>query len=731
MYDDGAGEDVDAGSEDDSDLDDEDDEELDLDDSEDEETAGEEDSEDDVESDEASLLSGEDSVDEDASPSIADSQTELDEASDDEMDTEADEDGDELDGKVEEVSPAEADAPGLPTGKYIPPALRRAAAAAASANSTAQTSPAFDEAALTGLRRQLKGLLNRMGEGNVETIIVQLEEIYRGNSRAIVSQTLTKLVLETIVASKNLADTFVVLYAALVTGLHRVIGVEFAAAFLQSLNDDLLAAYEEAEARGVNPQEEEDASSPKALNLVSLVCELYNLQSISAPLLYDLIRHFAKPSATQSKGVSELSVELLLRIVKLSGQQLRHDDSSSLRDIVDFVQSSVQPAGSQTILSARSRFMLETLNDLKAGKGLAKKNAAAANSSAAHASLERMKKMIGGLGKKRTLRAHDSLRVTLRDLRDADRKGKWWLVGAAWTGHTDKEQEEATGVTAARPLAKRKSAAQVGESNKTQEKLLAYARRHGMNTEARRNIFVTIMTSEDFVDASQKLLQLKLTEVQRREIVRVLLQCLDIDEAYNPFFALIGQQLAMDSHSAKFTMQYALWDFMRSIGETSVAGRSKADLSEDTYDEFDDERAVSDKKLAHVARAYAWWIAQDVLSFNVLKSVDFTTLKSRGTLFLQLLLANTLLYTQSSSPTLDAFPKFVESSADRKALEDCLVRGTAGNVDLARGLLFFTRKELQDQQLTRIMGKNAPKPVARCLKWAIGFMNKFLESAAM
>ena len=100
--------------------------------------------------------------------------------------------------------------------------------------------------------------------------------------------------------------------------------------------------------------------------------------------------------------------------------------------------------------------------------------------------------------------------------RRARHRARWWLVGAAWAGHGDRDDAE--GVTAARPLRGK-------EDDGAQQALLAAARAQGMNTEARRNIFVVLMSSEDYADASNRLLSLKLNDTQRREIVRVLLHC--------------------------------------------------------------------------------------------------------------------------------------------------------------------------------------------------------------
>ena len=72
--------------------------------------------------------------------------------------------------------------------------------------------------------------------------------------------------------------------------------------------------------------------------------------------------------------------------------------------------------------------------------------------------------------------------------------------------------------------------------------LVKLARAQGMNTDIRRGIFVVLMSSDvlvfppslvirlilyyqDYIDACERLSQLSLTEVQQREIIRVLLHC--------------------------------------------------------------------------------------------------------------------------------------------------------------------------------------------------------------
>lgn len=84
------------------------------------------------------------------------------------------------------------------------------------------------------------------------------------------------------------------------------------------------------------------------------------------------------------------------------------------------------------------------------------------------------------------MHAHDALRVSLDDLRSADTKGKWWLVGAAWAGDPLVDKQTDTRMQS------------MDNSNKDSagEQLLMLAKKQGMNTDIRRSIFVVVMSSD-------------------------------------------------------------------------------------------------------------------------------------------------------------------------------------------------------------------------------------------
>jgi nucleolar MIF4G domain-containing protein 1 len=80
---------------------------------------------------------------------------------------------------------------------------------------------------------------------------------------------------------------------------------------------------------------------------------------------------------------------------------------------------------------------------------------------------------------------HDPLRVSLDDLRSAETRGKWWLVGAAWSGDPLVERQENS-----------RHALTSQDDDAAENALLKLAKKQGMNTDIRRSIFVVLMSSD-------------------------------------------------------------------------------------------------------------------------------------------------------------------------------------------------------------------------------------------
>lgn len=86
--------------------------------------------------------------------------------------------------------------------------------------------------------------------------------------------------------------------------------------------------------------------------------------------------------------------------------------------------------------------------------------------------------------------SHEPLRFSLDDLHQADTKGRWWLVGAAWGGNPLVDAKE-NNLNSSSGNGTTKTSAKTVENQ-----LVALARKQGMNTEVRRSVFVVLMSSD-------------------------------------------------------------------------------------------------------------------------------------------------------------------------------------------------------------------------------------------
>lgn len=179
---------------------------------------------------------------------------------------------------------------------YIPPSLR-----------AADLSVSDD---LTRLRRQLQGLLNRLSEANLLSVLRDVEQIYRCNPRQHVSSTILDLLMGLLSDPTSLQDTFIILHAGFIAAIYKVIGTDFGAQAIQKIDDAFVEYYDSERKEGSNGR--------RSANLVSLLAQLYTFQVISSNLIYDFIRLFLE-------DVTETSAELVLKIMR---SKLSHRRSS-------------------------------------------------------------------------------------------------------------------------------------------------------------------------------------------------------------------------------------------------------------------------------------------------------------------------------------------------------------------------------------------------------------------
>ena len=453
-------------------------------------------------------------------------------------------------------------------GKYVPPSLRNKGAAGPED--------------LSQLRRQIQGLLNRLSEANLISILNEVERIYRDHPRQHVTTMLLDLLIGLLSDPTTLQDTFVILHAGFIAAIYKIVGTDFGAQAIQRIEEGFSQDYYSGT--------DHDKTSKKLANLISLLAELYNFQVIGSNLIYDFVRLFLGE-------LSETNTELLLKIIRNSGPQLRQDDPSSLKEIVLQLQAAVAHSREET-LSVRTKFMIETINNLKNNR--MKTGVAASTITLEHTT--RMKRILGSLNQ-RNIRASEPLRIGLKDLRQTDKRGKWWLVGASY-----KDDDADVGEQTEQPSSARKNN---GEANRADvaADLIQLAKEQRMNTDVRRSIFIAVMSATDYNDAYFRLMKLHLKRSQELEIPKVLIHCAGAEKAYNPFYTFLSRRVCSD-RKLKMSFQFSLWDLFKQMGEGEEEPRE--------YDK-EYEGKLGLRSLVNLARMFGVLIAEDGLGLGVLK----------------------------------------------------------------------------------------------------------------
>jgi nucleolar MIF4G domain-containing protein 1 len=404
------------------------------------------------------------------------------------------------------------------------------------------------------LKSILKGHMNKLTINNFRTILDLTLLLFRDNPRGILIQTITELVNEFIRESQVYCNVF----AIFITCLYHCIGIEVGASVVQDVITKNLAGIVLANG-DVPTNEQMESNDPLiSLNFVSFFSYLYNYKCVSYKLIYDIIK-----TCILSLGKAE--IETIAIILKNSGAMLRKDDPSSLKDIIVLLNSQLKSKNMD--LQGRLKFVVESIQDLKNNRNVK-----------IDADLQRHVKIMKHVLSSHGVLIKEPLGVTLQDIRDVDTKGKWWLVGSVW-----KVPEEVT---------RKKSA--------VSSDILALAKKHKMNTPVRQQIFITIMTSSDFLECHRALIQLRIPAKQQRNHLKILCYLALQSKVYNPFYGLVVREFCKENEH-KITLRYTIWDYCREIEN------------------------LDDTERGNLGKLVGWLISENSCGFDILKVLDFAT----------------------------------------------------------------------------------------------------------
>lgn len=536
-------------------------------------------------------------------------------------------------------------APTTNVAKYVPPSLRK------QSGSTDQVE--------AQLKRRIQGLINRLTNDNMTGILKDITDLYQTNPRQLVTSTLIDLIMALVCSPEKRPDSFFTMISGFIAAVHKTMGVAISAQFLQQLVETL--EKRTAAASG-------DQSDAGSKHLVSLIAELYNMQVIGCNLIFDYVRLFLET-------LSELSTELLLRIIQLCGPSLRRDDPRALRDIINRLQPN-----STKDMSVRTRFMIDEMKKLQSSKA----KAVARNKDLAEQRTQ-LRKRIGTLKG-----SHDvqPLRVGLKDIRDSETQGKWWLVGASWAGkdksHHDAEDDDDDDDDG---LAN-ETITQAGDDLGIPD-LWQLAREQGFNTEVRQRIFVALHAATDCDSADLLVQKLRLNKHQRKEIAEVIVRSGERQNVYNHYYALLADRFSDADKEMRFQFRRCLTIRYKKMGED-------VDTGNDGLEEDDDDSAGEGVRwLFNTAKLFAFLVTWRTLKLvDVFKYRNLAALQEKAHVFAEVLLLTVL------------------QEAKAKDIKD-IFGGLNADLDVGRGIQYFLRRYVRTTQLVDGKDKKAAKLVKK------------------
>ena len=153
------------------------------------------------------------------------------------------------------------------------------------------------------------------------------------------------------------------------------------------------------------------------------------------------------------------------------------------------------------------------------------------------------------------------------------------------------------------------------------QELIDLASKMRMNTDSRKSIFCTIMSSSDYVDAFEKLAKLQMkSPTKERETAFVLCMCCLKEPQFNPFYAHVTARLIRQDRNYRMSVQCAIWDRMSAI----VEGK------------FEKHQCIN------LGRFTSVLVKDKALSLGCLKKLEFADMNKGMTLFLRTLIKDLL-----------------------------------------------------------------------------------------
>ncbi|CAB4055656.1 NOM1 [Lepeophtheirus salmonis] len=325
---------------------------------------------------------------------------------------------------------------------------------------------------------------------------LQNERSFKSTCREDTNTALSELLSDACISHVLTPERLIMEHVLLVSTLSANVGTEVGAHFLHHIVTKFDTLYINTDLS--------DTESKELDCCLLLIGYLYAFKVVDSSLIFELIQKL-------TKSFQPKDIELILQVLKAVGFNLRKDDPIQLKSVILEIQFA---SSSSQIQDSRTKKIMK--NFLRPGTSTT------------------------------------PLSVRLEDLLKADQKGRWWIVGSAWAGNENNNNERLQ----PDPASKEKQFS---------SHILNLARKMRMNTHSRKMIFCSVMSAEDYLDAFEKLMKVKNIPNKEREVAFVLQDCCLQEKEFNPFYFQVMSKLSSTDRKYRMASQYCLWDKIKEI----------------------------------------------------------------------------------------------------------------------------------------------------------------------
>jgi len=394
----------------------------------------------------------------------------------------------------------------------------------------------------TQLLKMIRGLLNRLTSSNLSVISSQIEDLLKQFSLNQLCSCVAKCIQDLIIRDNCLSSQKLISeMAMLITVLHCNIGEEVGGHFIHyfiSQFDQLFNLIKENKI---------DTDSKKLDNILILISHFYSCCLIESGLIFEIISKLVD-------HFSDKCIEMIHLMLQLIGFRLRKDDSVEMKNLIIHVNSVAAKCESK---DSRIKFMLETLTAIKNNNiyKLASFNQdLPINCIDVQNLLSTLKNGIKTKSKPSSIPGHYD---------EILKSNRWWIKSGTLI---ESESDNLKMLT---------SDTQEGQNHDSDTKTDRLCTKLRLVTPLRRSLFKTLINSQDYIDCSQKLI-----EIGKRQFNEIINVCLVIalkEKEFNLFYVYLLKQLASTDRKFKLSLNFAIRD--KIVNLKSIKPNERANLS--------------------------------------------------------------------------------------------------------------------------------------------------------